>query len=62
MKAKKKEIKEIGTQSIVPLHEKTSIVSYVLSNERHIGKQIDGDPETQAKTLVELLRNEAKII
>ncbi len=64
MKAKKKEIKvytlaDLGLGSEAP---KTTDSNYQLPPERAAGKKITGDPAAQAKELVRLLREEAKVI
>lgn len=64
MKAKKKEIKtyslaDLGLGSETP---KTVSSDYALPPERQAGKKISGDAATQAKELVRMLREEAKVI
>lgn len=63
MKAKKKEIKtytfaDLGVTATATVKEG----SYQLPPERAAGKKIAGDATTQAKELVRLLREEAKVI
>lgn len=63
MKAKKKTVKEIdGTTLGVQLQAKTPILGLELPAEKPVVKIISGDAAAQAKTLVEALRNEAKVI
>lgn len=64
MKAKKKEIKEISLSSLnIPATEtKISNKNFQLPPARPAGKLLDGDPAAQAKELVRLLREEAKVI
>lgn len=64
MKAKKKEIKsftlaDLGLSGETP---RTKQSGYELPPERKAGKRIEGDPATQVKELVRLLREEAKVI
>lgn len=64
MKAKKKEIKtytlaDLGLGSET---SKTTDSDYQLPPERAAGKKLSGDAATQAKELVRLLREEAKVI
>ncbi|MBI4405066.1 MAG: electron transfer flavoprotein subunit beta/FixA family protein [Deltaproteobacteria bacterium] len=64
MKAKKKEIKgatlaDLGLASIEPTVKDSD---YQLPPERQAGKKIPGDGATQARELVRLLREEAKVI
>lgn len=64
MKAKKKEIKAYSLADLGLADEspKVSESDYQLPPERSAGKLIDGDAATQAKELVRLLREEAKVI
>jgi electron transfer flavoprotein beta subunit len=64
MKAKKKSIKEIEYSSlgISDLEQKTSFVKWSAPAEKAPAKIISGDAASQAKTLVQLLRDEAKAL
>ncbi len=69
MKAKKKEIKKVGLADLALKAEevgaagsKTKVVRYHNLPERPPVKMIAGDAATQAKELVRLLREEAKVI
>jgi electron transfer flavoprotein beta subunit len=44
------------------VQRKVSVKEIVMPTLRVAGKRIEGDPETQAKTLVELLHSEARVI
>ncbi len=64
MKAKKKEIKAYSLADL-GLGQETARVKdsdYQLPPERQAGKKIAGDAATQAKELVRLLREEAKVV
>ncbi|MCB0405872.1 MAG: electron transfer flavoprotein subunit beta/FixA family protein [Bdellovibrionales bacterium] len=64
MKAKKKEIKTFTLADLGVAGEsaRVSESAYAMPPERSAGKKIDGDAATQAKELVRLLREEAKVI
>lgn len=63
MKAKKKTVKEIDGASLgVKLEPKTPVLGLEMPPEKPAVKMLSGDAATQAKTLVESLRNEAKVI
>ena len=64
MKAKKKEIKtySLADLGLASESNKTVDSDYQLPPERAAGKKISGDASTQAKELVRLLREEAKVI
>ena len=64
MKAKKKEIK-VYTLADLGLGSETARTQdsdYQLPPERQAGKKISGDAAAQAKDLVRMLREEAKVI
>lgn len=64
MRAKKKEIKVYTLADLGLASEKARCKEsdYQLPPERQPGKKIQGDPATQVKELVRLLREEAKVI
>lgn len=64
MKAKKKEIKEYAFSSldVAGTEQKLKYQNFQLPAPRPAGKLLDGDATTQAKTLVQLLRSEAKVV
>jgi electron transfer flavoprotein beta subunit len=66
MKAKKKPLERIGASdiqvSLELLKSKTEIVELVSPPKKEAGRILTGDKEEQAKELVQLLRNEAKVI
>lgn len=64
MKAKKKEIKTYSLSDLGLGSEKptTKDSEYLLPPERSAGKRLSGDMPAQAKELVRLLREEAKVI
>lgn len=64
MKAKKKPIKgyTLGDLSLAEGDVKVKDTEFALPPERQAGKKIDGEPAQQAKELVRLLREEAKVI
>lgn len=64
MKAKKKVIKEIEYSSlgIAESEQRTSFVRWSLPPEKSPAKMISGDPAAQVKSLVQLLRDEAKAL
>ena len=64
MKAKKKEIKDVPFASLGVSDSEIKIVNkgYKLPPGRPAGKFLDGDANTQASSLVKLLREEAKVI
>lgn len=64
MKAKKKEIKTYSLSDLGLGSEtsKTSYSDYALPPERQAGKKLSGDAASQAKELVRLLREEAKVL
>ncbi len=69
MKAKKKEIKKVGlaevgfkAESVGAAGSKSKVVRYHNLPDRPPVKMIAGDAATQAKELVRLLREEAKVI
>ncbi|MEZ4752330.1 MAG: electron transfer flavoprotein subunit beta/FixA family protein [Bdellovibrionota bacterium] len=64
MKAKKKEIKAFTLADLGVAGEsaRVSESAYAMPPERSAGKKIEGDAATQAKELVRLLREEAKVI
>ncbi|NBX93153.1 MAG: electron transfer flavoprotein subunit beta/FixA family protein [Proteobacteria bacterium] len=64
MKAKKKEIKTYSMSDLGMASEaiKTVSADYALPPERQAGKKLSGDAASQAKELVRLLREEAKVI
>ncbi len=69
MKAKKKEIKKLGLSELGLSADEvgaagsgTQVVGYSPLKERPAVKMLEGEPAEQAKELVRLLREEAKII
>ena len=69
MKAKKKEIKKVGladsgltAEQVGAAGSKSKVVKFHNLPERPAVKMIPGDAATQAKELVRLLREEAKVI
>lgn len=66
MQAKKKEIKEMSFADLglsdSDMKAKIDIGNFRTPPERKAGKIIEGEPEEAAAKLVELLRNEAKVI
>lgn len=63
MKAKKKVLKEIDAATLgVDLNSKTQVSALVLPVDKPAVKMVSGDAAAQAKSLVDLLRNEAKVI
>lgn len=64
MKAKKKPLKEMALADLGlnPSLLKTKLKNYQLPAEKPAVKMLQGDPQAQAAELVQLLRNEAKII
>ena len=64
MKAKKKPIKEIECASlgITAAQSKTSMSDYSLPADKPPVKQITGEPAQQVSQLVQLLRDEAKVL
>jgi electron transfer flavoprotein beta subunit len=64
MKAKKKVIKEIEYSSLglSESEQRTSFVRWSLPPEKSPAKMISGDPAAQVKSLVQLLRDEAKAL
>ncbi|MCB0418238.1 MAG: electron transfer flavoprotein subunit beta/FixA family protein [Bdellovibrionaceae bacterium] len=64
MKAKKKEIKTFTLADLGVAGEtaRVSESAYAMPPERSAGKKIEGDAAAQAKELVRLLREEAKVI
>ena len=64
MKAKKKEIQAFTLADLAITSTKSNAVDadYQLPPERKAGKKIDGDAATQAKELVRLLHEEAKVL
>lgn len=63
MKAKKKTVKEIDGSTLgVKLEAKTPVLSLELPPEKPAVKMIGGDASAQVKSLVDALRNEAKVI
>ncbi|HMN68341.1 MAG TPA: electron transfer flavoprotein subunit beta/FixA family protein [Bdellovibrionales bacterium] len=64
MKAKKKPLKEIalGDLGIQSSHLKTRLKDFQLPPEKPAVKMVAGDPATQAKELVRLLLEEAKVL
>jgi len=63
MKAKKKVVKEIDGATLgVKLEPKTTILGLDMPPEKPPVKMLAGDAPTQVKSLVEALRNEAKVI
>lgn len=63
MAAKRKEITVKDAASLgVKVEPKLRLKEMTMPPERPSGKKIDGDPQTQAKTLVDLLRSEARVI
>ncbi len=64
MKAKKKEIKRVTFADLGLANESPRVQdgSYRLPPERKAGKRLDGEPATQVRELVKLLREEAKVI
>jgi electron transfer flavoprotein beta subunit len=63
MKAKKKEI-TVFSLSDLGVEDKAGLTEsqYELPPERQAGKKLSGDAAAQAKELVRLLREEAKVI
>jgi len=64
MKAKKKEIQSYGLSDLGVTATASNVTDsdYQLPPERKAGKKIDGDPAAQAKELVRLLHEEAKVL
>ncbi len=64
MKAKKKEVKAVKLADIgvSQADQKIKLKNLQLPPPKQAGKKIEGDAATQAKTLVDFLRNEAKVI
>lgn len=63
MKAKKKVIKELSLTTLgVSTEMKVKYSGFSLPAEKSAVKNISGDPSTQAATLVNLLRDEAKVL
>lgn len=64
MKAKKKEVKalKMADVGVSEADQKIRFKNYQLPPPKQAGKKIAGDPATQAKELVRLLREEAKVI
>lgn len=64
MAARKKEIavKDAAALGVKGLARKVKLKELTLPPVRPSGKKIEGDADTQAKTLVELLRSEARVI
>src|SRR5690606_18244731 len=64
MKAKKKEIKGymLGDLGVSADAATTQDSDYALPPERSAGKILEGEPAAQAKELVRLLREEAKVL
>lgn len=64
MKAKKKEIKtyKAADLGVTESDRKLKLVNMQLPPAKAAGKKIDGDATTQAKGLVKLLREEAKVV
>lgn len=63
MKAKKKTLKEIAFDSLgVSLSQKSKIISLELPAEKPPVKMIGGDSAAQVTALVQLLRDEAKVL
>lgn len=63
MKAKSKPVEKIAASSLLGGEEiLIEFKNYQLPSERAAGKKIEGEPAEQAKELVRLLREEAKVI
>jgi electron transfer flavoprotein beta subunit len=64
MKAKKKEIKAFKMSDVgcSESDQKIRYKNYQMPPPKQAGKQISGDPQTQAKELVRLLHEEAKVV
>lgn len=63
MKAKKKVVKEIDGSTLgVKMESKTQILALEMPADKPAVKMLSGDAGSQAKSLVEALRNEAKVI
>jgi len=64
MKAKKKEVRAVKMADIgvSASDQKIKLKNYQLPPPKQAGKKIDGDAATQAKTLVQLLHTEAKVV
>lgn len=66
MKAKKKPMERLGAADLdlnpEDLGAKTEATDLFLPPKREAGRIIDGEPAEQAKKLVEILRNEAKVV
>jgi electron transfer flavoprotein beta subunit len=64
MKAKKKPMKELSLAElgVAPSSVKVKMTQFELPKDRPACKMISGDPQQQAKELVRLLREEAKVL
>jgi electron transfer flavoprotein beta subunit len=64
MKAKKKEVKALKAADVgaSDADQKIRYKNFQLPPPKQAGKKIAGDPATQAKELVRLLHEEAKVI
>lgn len=63
MKAKKKTLKELELSALgVALEPKTKILSFELPPEKPPVKMLSGDAKSQSAQLVQLLRDEAKVL
>ncbi|MUV39386.1 Electron transfer flavoprotein subunit beta [Lentibacillus sp. JNUCC-1] len=66
MKAKKKPLEELEIDDLdldeEDVEPKTKTVEIFLPPEKEAGKMLEGEPEEQVKELVDLLRNEAKVL
>lgn len=66
MKAKKKEIKEVLVtdlgEALTVADAKVIVSQYELPPQKSKGRMIDGEPEAQARELIRLLHEEAKLI
>lgn len=66
MKAKKKPMDRLGASDLgldpADISPKTETTEVLLPPKREAGRRIEGDPAEKVKKLVELLRNEAKVL
>lgn len=62
MKAKKKPLKELSASDLGSVSAKVKLKNFTLPPEKPPVKMIEGTPQEQAKKLVDLLMNEAKVL
>jgi electron transfer flavoprotein beta subunit len=66
MKAKKKPLETLDLDDLdleeEDVEAKTTTLNIFLPPDKQAGKQLEGDPQTQVKELVSLLKSEAKVI